>query len=298
MKNSKSRPENRFVSILVFVALAVTGCASTEPGDSVDGKLRVGVLPDQAPEMLLEQYSPLVEHLSAHTGREIELLLPTSYEELLNWFHEDRIQLAWFGGLTFLSAERKSDARALVMRDVDLKFTSEFLVARSRRENSLQEFVGARLAFGPTLSTSGHLMPRYFMKKEGIIPETLYAEVRYSTGHDQTARWVQDGEVDIGAVNSIVVESMFDDGTLSADLVRVLQTTTPYRDYVWAVRSDLAPSLRNALQDGFLALQMNDPEQAEILRALGTGGYVPATRSDYDDLRHAAVLMGLLEGDS
>ncbi len=287
-----------FLLMLGILALAATGCPSPEPSDPADRTLRVGVLPDQTSDVLRKQYGPLIEHLSAYADREIELALPVSYEELLDWFDEGRIQLAWFGGLTFLRAESRSGAQALVMRDTDLKFTSDFLVARSRQERSLQEFAGATLSFGPALSTSGHLMPRYFMQQDGIDPEALYGEVRHSTGHDQTALWVQGGAVDIGAVNSVVVESMLRDGSLSSDLVRVLQTTTPYRNYVWAVRPDLAPNLRTALQDGFLALQMRVPEQAAILTALGSGGYIPATRSDYDELRRAALLMGLLDEDS
>ncbi len=284
------------VSMLVIVTLAMTGCASTGPGNADGETLRVGVLPDRTPETLRERYSPLVEHLSAYTDREVELAIPESYEELLEWFHEGRVKLAWFGGLTFLQAERRSGARALVMRDVDLRFTSDFLVARSRPERSLEEYTGATLAFGPFLSTSGHLMPRDHLQRTGIDPETFFTDVRHSTGHDQTALWVQEGQVDIGVVNSIVVESMFRDGSLSAGLVQVLQATPPYRNYVWAVAPDLPASIRTDLQDGFLALQMSIPEQAKILEAQGAEGYVPANRSDYDDLRRAAAALGLLDG--
>ena len=278
---------------LVIVAVATAACGVSEPPYSFDGRVRVGVLPDRDPDELRGRYRPLIEYLAASTGLEFELVIPESYDELLEWFHQDRIQLAWFGGLTYLRAERRSGALALVMRDVDLKFTTDFLVASSRKELSLREFVGATLSFGPALSTSGHLMPRFHLYQEGIEPETFYRHVRHSDGHDQTVDWVQNGHVDLGAVNSVVVESMFREGRLSLDRVRVLQTTQPYRNYVWAVRPDVPAATRSALQNAFLALEESVPEHAVILDRQGAQGYVPASQDDYDQLRHAAKVLGL-----
>ncbi|MCP3979093.1 MAG: phosphate/phosphite/phosphonate ABC transporter substrate-binding protein [bacterium] len=249
------------------------------------------MLPDQDTPMLREQYAPLIEHVAESTGLEIEFSIPETYEQLVDWFHEDRIQLAWFGGLTFLHAERRTGARALVTRDVDLEFTTDFLVSRSRVEPSLQEFAGETFAFGPPLSTSGHLMPRYDLGTEGIEPESFFGDVLYSDGHDQTARWVSDGRIDVGAVNSVVVESMFREGRLSADRVRVLRTTPPYRNYVWAIRPDVPPAIRVALVDAFLGLDASIPAHAAILSRLGARGFVPASHADYEELRRAMLAI-------
>ena len=109
---------------------------------------------------------------------------------------------------------------------------------------------------------------------------------------------MQDGTVQVGAVNSVVVDAMLANNELSLDRVRVLETTTPYRNYVWATAESLSGDVRNRLLDAFLALEVRVEHHQEILDMLGAGGFVPADRDDFVDLRLAAQRLGLLESDS
>lgn len=280
-----------FPCILLLAVVAMTSCAGSEFDRPARERIQVGVLPDQEPSALRERYDPLLEHLTAATGLEMELLIPGDYAELLDWFDEDRVQLAWFGGRTFLEAESRSDALPLVSRDIDREFTTDFLVASSGRARSLMDLEGATLAFGPVLSTSGHLMPREHFRREGIDVEAFFGAVRHSEGHDQTAIWVRDGQVDVGAINSEVVDSMFRDRRLTAADVRVIQTTAPYQDYVWAVRPDVAPSTLVLLRDAFMELEIRVPEHAAILSTQGARGFIPVAPGSYSELREARKRM-------
>jgi len=177
------------------------------------------------------------------------------------------------------------------MRDVDLDFASCYLVSLADVRRSTSEFEGETFAFGPILSTSGHLMPRYFLETDGIDPDTFFASVRHSPGHDETARWVRDGEVVIGVANCLIIESMYSDGRLSEDEVRILETTPGYGDYVWAVHEHLDPTIKTRLRDAFLDLDLTYPDHQDILRRLGAHAYLPASRSDFDDVRRAVHMM-------
>ncbi len=284
------------LALLLPLALAVTGACSPSPGSASPPpeRIRVSVLPDQEADVLREQYAGLVAHLAAETGLDVEFILSDDYDDLLERFDRAEIDLAWFGGLTFLRAEQRSGATPLVMRDVDQSFTSDFLVAQDSPAQSLHDLAGATLAFGPRLSTSGHLMPRAHLERLQLVPETHFSSVSHSSGHDETARLVQDGSVTVGAVNSIVVEAMLEDGRLSPGSVRVLDQTPPYRNYLWAVHPELHSMTRTALRDAFMELQAQKPSHADILHRQGAGGYVPVSRSDYDALYSAAMSAGLL----
>ena len=224
----------------------------------------------------------LVGYLQDATGLEISLSISSSYEDLVDDFTSGRVQLAHFGGLTFVQAEQQSGARPLVLRDVDLRFSSCYLVPASDARGSLADYEGEEFSFGPMLSTSGHLMPRHFLAKQDIVPEAFFASVRHSSGHDQTADWVCDGTVSIGVASCDIVRSMFADGRLSADVLRILKTTPPYVDYVWAVQRSLDASVTSRLRDAFLGLDPTDPAHGAILSANGTTGYLPAGSGDFD----------------
>lgn len=281
------------LGLCLLAACARTGDAPA--ARSAGGALRVGLLPDRAEEELQRRFEPLVAYLEEATGLGLELWIPPDYEALLDAFDRGQVQLAWFGGLTFVQAARKSGAVPLVVRDIDLEFTSDYIASAASTGSAPSDFAGKRLAFGPRLSTSGHLMPRWFLNRAGIEPEEHFVEVRYSSGHDQTVRWVQSGEVDLAAVNSKVVGAMRCAGLLDPAETRVLSSTPPYANYVWAVRPELDAATRARLLDAFLALDPAEPRHAALLGGVDANGFLPAMREEYRELELAAARLGLLD---
>lgn len=274
---------------LIAFATALLGCSGGSGHDMLSpAVIKIAVLPDQSTEKLIEKYTPLVDYLSEQTLLDIELVVPGDYASMLDDFSAHRIHLVNFGGLTFTEAERRDNAEPLVMRDVDLNFASCYLVRGDETRQSIDEFQGDSFAFGPQLSTSGHLMPRYFLQSSGIDPDAFFSSVRHSSGHDETATLIRNGEVVLGVANCVIVESMAHDGRLSHDEVRILETTPAYSDYVWTVNEKLDPSLKIVLRDAFLALDVTFPEHQAILRQLGAHAYMPASRTDFEDVRRAA----------
>lgn len=286
----------RRISALLLLATLLSACTDRVPaGAAPAGAIRIGVLPDQSRDRLEARYVPLVRYLADTTSLDLELVLSDSYPEFLDQFSSGELDIVNFGGLTFIQAEASCGAEPLVMRDTDLTFTSCYIVSGSDGRESIPDFAGDSFAFGPNLSTSGHLMPRHFLKLAGIVPETTFSEVRHSNGHDHTAAWVRDGEVAIGAVNCVILDALLRDRRLEPGQVRVLETTPTYSNYVWAVQSSMPAHVRTSLRDAFLALDATVPEQRNLLQSLGANGYVPAGSGDFDDVRIAARTLGLDE---
>ncbi len=278
---------------VIFLAFTVSGCFPEEETPP-PGPIRVGVLPDESEAILIKRYEPLLDHLSAATGLIFELVIPKDYGELLTLFANKEVELAYFGGLTFLQAHRKYQAVPLVMRDTDLKFRSYFLARVGTAPQSLEDFRGMRFAFGSALSTSGHLMPRYFLGQDGIEPERYFSEVTFSGSHDRTALMVRDNLVDLGVANARIIDKMYADGRLDPAEVRIVQETRPYPDYVWALQNNRNATLRNQIVQAFLALGPADKTQANILENIDAGGFLPAQIEDFSELIAIAELRGLL----
>jgi len=284
--------------IIGFVLCAtLIGCGEERAGDEpITRPIRVAVLPDQAKDRLSKQYAPLIEYLENSTKLEFELSIPANYSDLVEQFAAGHVDLAWFGGLTFVQASQRSQAIPLVFRDVDIQFTSCYLASATDARATVRDFAGGRFSFGPKLSTSGHLMPRYFMTREGLDPQEFFGSVRHSAGHDQTALTVRDGTVALGVANCVIVNALFDSGDLDESRVRIIDTTPPYSDYVWSVSPSLHESTRIIILNAFLSLDANVPEQRAILQAQGANNYMPAGESDFDVIRMAAVQAGVLRG--
>ena len=260
----------------------------------------VAVLPDEEESVLRTRYDELIRYLEEQTNRNFELLIPDNYGHLVDLFEKGTVDLAYFGGLTFVQAQARARAEPLVMREVDTRFTTTFIVRNEAPWNSCVNLACADLAgkifsFGSRLSTSGHLMPRFFLEAEhDLIPETYFGEVRYSGAHDKTAVAVSNGTANVGAMNSAILQSMISDGRLGEnDLIKIWQTP-PYADYVWATRSDLENDAKTSLRNAFLKLDRNGTE-GDLLDALQANEFIPATTRDFETLTEIALETGLLD---
>lgn len=273
---------------------ATVGCNSSPSTDDKVEMLRVGVLPGESKAALKTQFSPLVEYLAKELGVPCQLVLHDSYEEFQIAFENAEVDLAWLGGYTFVNVNRSSGAIPLVSRDRDLRFTSYFLVRTDETATELADFRGKRLAFGSRLSTSGHLMPRFFLQSWEIDPEAFFGEIRYTGAHDKTAFAVRDGEVDIGAVSGAAVETLSAKTKLAGE-VRILKETPPYVNYVWACHTSVPTAVRTKLRDAFLNLTSMDPAHAEILSRLRAKYFVPVHSDDFRELRSIVDALALAE---
>lgn len=271
---------------LAFVGIfAFTGCTSQTPPQKPITRLRIGVLPGENRNDLESQFTPLVDYLERSIRIPCELVLHDSYTDLQVAFEQGEVELAWLGGYTFVNVNQSRNAQPIVSRDRDLRFTSYFLVGGDESATDLQSFRGKRIAFGSQLSTSGHLMPRYFMQENGIVPEEFFGEILYTGAHDKTAMAVRDGIVDIGVASGPAIDAMFSTGKLSTDSIRILKETPPFLDYVWACQQTVPPEIRTSICNAFLNLSMTDPEHEEILANLRAEHFLPVHSDDFDALR-------------
>jgi phosphonate transport system substrate-binding protein len=178
----------------------------------------------------------------------------------------------------------------------DAEFKSVFIARPASGIRSLADLKGKTFAFGSVSSTSGHLMPRYFLLKSGVNPDRDFAQKpAFSGAHDATALWVEAGKVDAGALNFLVWEKLLETRKVDPGKVSVFWTTPPYVDYVWTARSDLDPGLRERIAQAFLRLRYDDPEHRRILDLHRTKGYIKAHDEDWKGTEEAAISAGLLK---
>jgi phosphonate transport system substrate-binding protein len=270
---------------------AVTAAAQNTPG-----VLRVSAIPDEAPTELQRKFKPLGDYLAKKTGLKVEFTPVTDYAASVEGLINKKIDMVWFGGFTFVQANVRSKGMVtpLVQRAEDEKFRSVF-VTTSKDINKLEDLKGKTLSFGSESSTSGHLMPRYYLLAAKINPDTDLKRIAFSGAHDATVASVAGGKVDAGALNISVWEKMVAEKRADPAVVRVFYTTPGYFDYNWSVRSDMNPALQKKITDAFLALDKSTPEGKEILDLQRASKFIPTKATNYADIEKAAHNAGLLK---
>ena len=257
--------------------------------------LKVSAIPDEAPTELLRKFQPLGAYLEQQLGMPVEFTPVADYPAVVEALASDRIDLAWLGGFTFVQARLKTgNALPLVQRAEDARFTSKFITANPDVQ-SLADLKGKSFAFGSVSSTSGSLMPRYFMLQDGIKPESHFSRVGYSGAHDATAAWVQAGKVDGGVLNASVWDKLVANGTIDSNKIRVFATTPTYFDYNWTVRGTLDPALTAKIKAAFLALDPAIAEHKAILDLQAASRFIETAPENYQGIEEAARAADLLK---
>jgi phosphonate transport system substrate-binding protein len=259
--------------------------------------LKVSAIPDENPTELQRKFAPLGAYLESKVGMKIEFTPVTDYAATVEGLAAKKIDMVWYGGFTFVQAYNRTGGTAipLVQREEDEKFRSVFITQTNSSIKSLRDLKDKTFAFGSQSSTSGHLMPRSFLLKEGLDPDKTFKRVAFSGAHDATALQVAGGKVDAGALNISVFEKMLAEKKLDEKQVRVFYTTPPYYDYNWTVRGDLDPVLVKKLRDAFLALDAKNPYDAEILKLQRAARFIPTKVENYKGIEEAAKSAGLLK---
>ena len=290
-----------FVSV-VFVLLAVfaAGCGGASAGGSdaqAQEPLRVGLVPNQNPEKVEAEYAPLGDYLSEELGTEVELSVPASYNAVVEAMASGELDLAYFGGLTYVQARERAEVHPLVTeinpRTHDTTYRSVIIVPAGSPVQEVSELRGEDFAFGSVSSTSGSLYPSIMLSEAGIDYREDLGEMTYTGGHDATAQAVAGGRVGAGGIDDRILYRLQEEGAIEEGSVRVIEESEPIEGYPWVVRDDLPDDLEGAIVDAYLS--MEDPQ---LLDLLGAEGYERVEASDYDYVEDQARELDLLtEGE-
>jgi phosphonate transport system substrate-binding protein len=258
--------------------------------------LRVSAIPDEAPTELQRKFKPLGNYLEQKIGMKVEFVPVTDYAASVEGLINNKLDMVWFGGFTFVQAKVRSGGKVvpLVQREEDEQFKSVFITT-DKTINKLEDLKGKTFTFGAESSTSGHLMPRYYLLAAKVDPDADMKRIAFSGAHDATVAAVSGGKVDAGALNISVWEKLIAQGKVDRNAVRVFYTTPGYFDYNWSVRSDMNPDLRKKIADAFLALNKNDAQGKEVLELQRATRFIPTKADNYAAIEKAAQQAGLLK---
>ena len=277
----------------VLLACAVLAFGSVVQAQQV---FRITAIPDESPTELARKAAPLVKYLEGKLGMKVEFTPVTDYAAAVETLANKQVDMAWFGGFTFVQAQQRSGGKVipLVQREEDEKFRSVFITTDPSIKG-LADLKGKTLSFGSQSSTSGHLMPRSYLLAAGLDPDKDFRRVGYSGAHDATVAAVASGKVDAGALNISVWDKLVADKKVDPATVRVFYTTPAYYDYNWTVHADMPAALREKLTKAMLDLSPATPEGKQVLELQRATRFIPTRVENYKGIETAARSAGLLK---
>jgi phosphonate transport system substrate-binding protein len=291
-----------FLSALLFISLVACSqekstSENEEKKEEVKEVFNIGAIPDQNAADLNRSMEEMANYLSEKTGLDVRFVPSVDYSALVTGFQRGEIQLAWFGGLTGVQARNLvPEAEAIAQRPRDQEFHSVFIKQKGLDIASLEDLKDASFTFGSESSTSGHLMPRYFMMEAGVdADKDLNGKANYSGSHDTTYKLVESGAFHTGALNEAVWESAVAEGKVDVNKVEVFYTTPAYYDYNWTINKvdeKFGEGTRDKVLEALLDMT-ND--QNEILDIFQTENFIETKNENYTAIEEVAKKLGIIK---
>jgi phosphonate transport system substrate-binding protein len=266
--------------------------------------LRIGAIPDQNPEKLNRLYGQVASELSRQLGVKVQYVPVTDYAAAVSAFRTGSLDLVWFGGLTGVQARlQKPGAQVIAQRDIDAAFHSVFIANRHSglkpftSQKGLAGLKGRRFTFGSESSTSGRLMPQYFLSQAGVkLSDFGGGAPGFSGSHDATIALVQSGAYDAGVVNEQVWKANLRSGKADRSKVFALWRTPGYPDYHWIGQPDLdrrfGAGFTAKLRGAILSWRPSNPQQKQILELFGAQQFTGAKAADYKRIEQVGRQIG------
>lgn len=279
------------LSVFTISIVALTSACSTKnAGPSADpDKLIVALIPDENAATVIQDNQGLKDYLTEAFDKEIELVVTTDYSSMIEASRNDRLDLAYFGPLSYVLAKAVSDIEPFAARiKGGTKTYNSCIIGNTKKGvTSFDDIKGTTFALGDPASTSSRLFPELTLAENGLTKGKDFQGV-FLGSHDAVALAVQNGNAQAGGMACPILKSLKKKGVIDPSKVTTIAQSSPIPQYPWTMRSTLSPELKEKIRVTFL-----DLDSDKVLKPFNADGFASITDSDYDGIRKAGKLLGL-----
>lgn len=271
----------------VFAASAVAECENPET-------LTFSMIPTEDTAAELQLYQPLIRHLSAVTGKDIDFYSPTSYASVMEAIASGWVDIAVLGPASYTLAKAQNDDMVVFatysrhaghMQEEGPGYRANLISRADSGIETIKDSRDATLGLVDPASTSGHLLPMVaFAGETGEDLEDFYGRIVYTGGHDLSALAVLEGRVDVAFVATHRFDNVVERGDITLDDVNILWRSAVVPQDPFVFRTTLCEDLRESIAEAFLTAH-EIAEVAPYFEAINSPRFVPMQDSDYDLIR-------------
>jgi len=255
----------RSLSLLV-VAVLFAGCGGEQAGEPRE--LRLG--------MVSIGRAPAEQTFEAVRGTlEQELHIPVRFEvfpdarELLGGYRDGALDIALMSVALYAEVREQPGAIPLVKPAADLNNASVFIARSEDPGRELADFRGRRVVFGPRESSSGYVLPRRFLQREGIDAAQYFGEIIHSSSHLNTLDVLLAGGADLAVVHAAIL------GDVPPEAVRTIWITPSYIGFLVVAHPALSERTRARARDALLGARADSDETGVPTH------FLPASDADF-----------------
>ena len=313
-----------FLALSTLMVSALAACSSsdqtTSGAESADAnataeggacaaeikEIDFGILSTESQDNLKPKWDPLLVDMAEAVGRPVNGFYATDYAGVIEGMGAGKVQVAWYGGKSYIEAAQRSNAEAFaqtvsldgskgyyshLITNKDNPIVNEIDLEKGDGDEYVIENAGdLTFAFNDPNSTSGFLAPSYYVfAQKGANPDRIFSELIYAGSHEATALAVAENQVDVATNNNENLDRLKETAPDALEKIQIIWTSPVIPSDPLAYRSDLPECLKTSIQDFFY-----NYDNAEVLTGLQWTGLDPAKDEDWNTIRELQIAKDIL----
>lgn len=280
---------NKLVLSMLIGASLMSATAAVQARELV-----LGLIPADNNEEMIKTFEPMRAYLEKKLGQKVKMFTATDYAGVIEAMKKKRVDIAWFGPLSYYLAEQEAGAEAFAVgiREGSNSPTYKSIIVTPCDSGikSIMDLKGKSVAFVDPASTSGSLMPSYMVKQAtGKMPQEFFGKFTYAGSHDAAELAVKNKTVDAAADNDITYPKMLEKGLITKESNCIIAESSPLPGSPLVYRGDLPKELKAQIRDAIL----NADKEIKVTGYGKISHYVAVEPKDYQMIRNMVKELGL-----
>lgn len=274
----------------LLTAIALTAATVANAADIKE--LNFGIIATEKAGALKQMWEPFLEDMTKSVGIKINGFYATDYAGIIEAQRFNKVHIAWYGNKAAIDAVDRAQGEVFA-QFVDLDGTPgyySYLI--SHKDSSIKTLDqvlknGKDYTFGigDPSSTSGTLVPSYYVFTLNNLDPKTHFKVMRSSNHEGNFLAVLNKQVDVATSNSEMTGKMKEKSPEKLEQIRILWTSPliPRDPLVW--RKDLPSDVKKKVQDFVTSYGKNEREKEILKNMYRLAGFKASTDAQLIPIR-------------
>lgn len=263
---------------LIFVVLLFLLPAKQSYSNSDSSSLLFGIMPDQSPNSVIKNFSPLAGMIEKATGKRVHLVTAPDLYTFLDRVSEGRYDLIFISNRGYLKAEQQGKYHAIAKGVPSTR--GAVIVRKDSGIASISQLKGKRVAAAIPESFACYQFLQIRLQEIGLVEDVSFAFLKTI---DTIIYSVLNKEYDAGTIKmSFLKNTDFDN---VRDKLKIIETSLEIPRMPFAVRNDFDKNIEKELIRTFESINTDDPVGKDILKQLHVQAFRATSDHDYKEFR-------------
>jgi phosphonate transport system substrate-binding protein len=256
-------------------------------------EINFGIISTEATQNLKQDWQPLLDDMAKKTGFKVTAFFAPDYAGVIEAMRFNKVQIAWFGNKSAMEAVDRANGEVFAQQvnaDGSKGYYSNLIVHRDSPVKNLDDVLknGKSLTFGngDPNSTSGFLVPGYYVFAQNKIDAKTHFKLMRSANHETNALAVANKQIDVATNNSENLEKIAQRHPDKFKDIRVVWTSPLIPSDPMVMRKDLPEATKAKIKDFFFNYGKTDAREKEVLMKLSKlSGFKESTNTQLTPIR-------------